>query len=413
MRELAATLCSRPDLDPRQVITVSCDSLAKRDLARLVTLANDLTRTIDTPDRRRRVWLIDEVGQIRGWTAMLKHLRDTSAFGDDTVIATASSWRDDEDVEGNLLAGRAGTSGRRRLRLLMPMTFRDFVFCTRSELALPSLTRPDDIQNEETRLDLDRLRFDVDAYDLAWQQYLTCGGFPRAVASHTRTGAVEVDYLKDLHAWLRTDVDPEAPRDSLPLLLDGISARCTSPLNTSKASKDLNYTRNVFERRINRLVNTFAAIWNPRRDDRGIIVSSAQAKLYLTDPILAWLPSHLRGGLDQPDFTKLTEQILAVALARAVDNLEEGRWVSQDTIGYSRTTSGNEIDLCPIHLPDGNLSSSMTTPIESKWVDQGWGHEARAIQGKYRRGVLATKSVLDTSGDVWAIPAPLLALLLG
>ena len=107
----------------------------------------------------------------------------------------------------------------------------------------------------------------------------------------------------------------------------------------------------------------------------------------------------------------MTEQVLALALARQVDDHEENRWISHDTIGYTRTRSGKEIDLCPIQLPDS--SDNGTTPIESKWVDQGWRSEARPMDAKYGRGILATKSILDTRSDVWAVPAPILALLLG
>jgi hypothetical protein len=32
--------------------------------------------------------------------------------------------------------------------------------------------------------------------------------------------------------------------------------------------------------------------------------------------------------------------------------------------------------------------------------------------GQYGAGVVATKSVIDTSGRVWALPAPVLALLI-
>ncbi len=412
MRELSVTLCGRDDLDPRQVVQFACDRMSSRDLTRAITLALDLTRTIDTGGRRRRIWLLDEIGQVSGWTATLKSLRDDTDFGDDTVIATSSSWRKEEDVEGNLLAGRAGTSGLRRVRLLMPMTFRNFVRCTRPELALPPRIRADELQDEFARLELDQLAFDVDAYDLAWQSYLTCGGFPRAVASFQRDGAVEDDYLRDLQAWLRTDVDPDGSSESLPLLLSGLSDRSTSPLNLAKASRELNYSRDMFERRVNRLVGSFAALWNPQRDDRGRVVPRAQAKLYLADPLLAWLPSQLRQGLAAPDFTQLSEQVLALALARQVDDFEEGRWIANDTIGYARTGSGNEIDLCPVQLPGGS-GGSRTTPIESKWVDQGWRSGARPMDAKYGRGILATKSILDTSSDVWAVPAPILALSLG
>jgi uncharacterized protein len=109
--------------------------------------------------------------------------------------------------------------------------------------------------------------------------------------------------------------------------------------------------------------------------------------------------------------THLTEMTLGVTLARAVDDLDEGRWLSADTIGYSRTLSGNEVDLSPISLPT-SAGVSTSVPIECKWVDRGWRSEAKTIDGKYHRGILATKSVLDTGSHVWAVPAPLIALLL-
>jgi hypothetical protein len=54
-----------------------------------------------------------------------------------------------------------------------------------------------------------------------------------------------------------------------------------------------------------------------------------------------------------------------------------------------------------------------TVPIEVKWVDAGWRGQARTIRAKFGRGIVATKSVLDLEGEVWAVPAPLVALLLG
>ena len=58
--------------------------------------------------------------------------------------------------------------------------------------------------------ELQALAYGVDDYDLAWQDYLGCGGFPRAVAEYQRTGAVGRPYQRDLLAWLRADVDPDA-----------------------------------------------------------------------------------------------------------------------------------------------------------------------------------------------------------
>ena len=116
--------------------------------------------------------------------------------------------------------------------------------------------------------------------------------------------------------------------------------------------------------------------------------------------------------MPEPDGSRLTEAALATALARALDDNEPGRWVAGDTIGYLRTGSGKEIDFAPVPIatPSG---ASLTVPIEAKWVSQGWRAEARGIEGRYGCGILATKSIIDTSHPVWAIPAPLVALLLG
>lgn len=93
------------------------------------------------------------------------------------------------------------------------------------------------------------------------------------------------------------------------------------------------------------------------------------------------------------------------------DRAAPASWLSADTIGYARTGSGREVDLAPVPVPTGSVTST-TVPIESKWVDDGRRGEARVMEGKYRYGILATKSILDTTGDVWAIPAPLVTLLL-
>ena len=212
--------------------------------------------------------------------------------------------------------------------------------------------------------------------------------------------------------WLRRDMNDESPNDSLPLLLETLTSRATSPLNITGTAHHLGYTSDVFRRRIGRLVSSFAAVWCSQRNDDGRVVVGAQSKLYLTDPILSWLPNRLRAGFAEPSFTTLTETTLGVALARSIDEVDEGRWATNDTIGYARTASGNEVDLSPTPVPT-TAGRARTTPIESKWVGTGWRSEARVIEAKYDRGVIATKNILDLKNPNWAIPAPLVALLLG
>ena len=409
--DLAAELCGRRDIQPFQVIHVPCDGMAARDLRRTFTLGRELTRPADLDTPHARIWLLDEVSAIGGWTTIVKAARDGTAVGDDTVVVTGSRWREDEDIAGNLLAGRAGSAGLRRVRHLLPMTFRDFATATRPALLLPEAVHPADLQSPAVAATLDGLRYEVDSYDLAWQDYLGCGGFPRAVAEHSRHGAISIDYIRDLAAWLRGDVNLEGPPESLPLFLEQLAGRATSPLNVAHTAEALGWTRPVTAGRLNRLVSGFGALWCRHHDGSGRPVAGSQPKLYLVDPVLAWMPSRLRAALRPPQMTALTEQTLGVALARRIDLLDEGRWVAGDTIGYTRTGSGNEIDLVPVTVPSGGTTLE-SVPIEGKWVDDGWRSEAKVIENKFHRGILATKSLLDLDHPSWAIPAPLVALML-
>src|ERR1700683_1206023 len=192
--DTAAALCARRDLDARQVIYLPCDGMAAQDVRRCLVPGRELTRSIDLGQPRPRIWLLDEISGVPGWTAILKLARDNTAFGRDTVIATGSRRAAGEGDAGNLLAGRAGTGPGRRTRLLLPMTFRDYLAASRPELARPAQVHASTLQDPRTANVLDSVAFDLDAYDLALADYLTCGGFPRAVAEHTRLGAVSTAY---------------------------------------------------------------------------------------------------------------------------------------------------------------------------------------------------------------------------
>lgn len=410
LKDTAAKICDRSDVDPRQLIYVPTDGMRATDLSRVVKLGRELTRSVGEVSR---VWLLDEVTGISGWTEELKYLRDNSSFGADTVVCTGSSWDDESDLERDLLAGRVGTSSLRRLRILHPMTFREVLAATGRATPMPPRLRPWEIQDESARTALEALEYFVDDLDLAWQAFLTSGGFPRAVAEYDKNGEVSEAFHRDLVAWLYRDVDPEASEDSVPKLLSGIEARCSSPLNRTTFARDLSYaTRQTVDKRLKRLVKTYAAVWNPQVGDDGQHVPGSQAKLYLADPILAWLGPRLRAGLRPPDFTRLSEASLGIALARAIDDLEPGRWESGDTIGYLRTRAGREVDFAPVQVrgPSGPV---WTVPIEVKWVSLGWRSDAKTIEGKFNAGVIATRSVLDLTKPSWAVPAPIVALLLG
>ncbi|SDN21574.1 AAA family ATPase [Allokutzneria albata] len=412
LKDTVVTLCGRDDVDPRQVIYLPADGMQARHLRRTFVLGRELTRSVDHARPRPRMWLLDEVTGIDDWTAVLKYQRDNTPVGDDTVVCTGSSWSDTGDVERDLLAGRAGATAQRRTRLLFPMRFRDVLAATRPELGRPAPIAPWQLQGPMAKKLATELELSTDDLDLAWQSYLTSGGFPRAVAEHTRDGMVSQSFLEDLAAWLHRDVDHDASPDSISKLLAEIQHRSTSPLNRRSTAEHLGYPNaQTFDVRLNRLTRSFAGLWCHQITDTGARISGSQSKFYLTDPVLGWLGHRLRAGLPEPSMTALTESTLATAMALAIDDAQPGRWTSADTIGYVRTGSGNEVDLGPVPVPTRGVEQQ-TTPVEAKWVSHGWRTEARVIEAKYGRGIVATKDITDFENPSWAIPVPVLALML-
>ena len=409
LKDVALSICTRSDIDPRQLIYFAGDGMSRQDLHRAIKLARDLTRPIDPAPR---VWLLDEITGIPNWTVELKNLRDNTLLGEDTVVCTGSSWDGSSNVERDLFAGRSGVSVTNRSRTLHPMSFRNVVAITDRDISMPEVVHPWELQASYVGSVVTSLNPFIDEFDLAWQSYLTSGGFPRAVAEQHRDGMVSDTFLHDIAAWLHRDVDPSAAADSVSNLLCAIEQHASSPLSRNSLSEELGYPNPAaFDKRLHRLVHAFAALWCHQVDGDGERITGSQSKLYLSDPLLAWVGPRLRSGLPSPDFTRLTEMALATSLARAVDRLQPGRWEDGTAIGYLRTGAGNEIDLSPMPVPS-SAGREYTVPIEAKWVATGWRSEAKTIEGKFERGILATRAILNTDNLSWALPAPLLALLL-
>lgn len=409
IKDLVVELCRRDDISPWQIIYFPADNMSSNDLRRAFAIGRDLSRSADVAPR---IWLVDEVTAIDNWTSTIKTLRDNTALAHDTVVLTGSSATSAETALRDLGAGRTGESNLNPFRLLLPMSFAEFVRSTDPTIPQLQPVPAWNLQTPTVAQTAAEMEPYTDLLDLAWQRYLECGGFPRAVSEYTKAGAVSDRFARDLVAWLRTDVDPDGQQECVPLLLDSFHRHTTSPLNVRATGEQLGMSRTILSTRINRLVHAFGAVTCPKRNDDGSLVSGAQSKIYLLDPLLAHIASQVRPGLSPRDYTALTEAALAVTLARVIDETSPGRLVDGDTIGYARSDRGREVDLCPVPMrsPAGDR---MTTPIESKWVTTGWRSEARVVEAKYNAGIVATKNLTDTNSPAWALPAPLLALLLG
>ena len=107
-----------------------------------------------------------------------------------------------------------------------------------------------------------------------------------------------------------------------------------------------------------------------------------------------------------PDASKLTQQQIGLALARAVSLHAPAAFVQTDRVMYERTDTGAEIDF---------VGAGPGDPFKCKDTDGSWRKEALAMKARYGRGVMVTRSPLlvGVEEPIWGIPAGILAWLLG
>jgi hypothetical protein len=292
----------------------------------------------ETLPKRWGFW--EEITSVgRGWSSVIKDLRDDTPVRRDAVVLTGSNSRELRDATKNF-AGRRGPATGRSDRLLMPIPFRDFCQLIGGLDSLPDISpiRPREMMGRQAREAIEELSFWSSHIVDAWELYLRCGGFPRAVGDFLQSGDVTPGFVQDLWDVVR-----------------GEAIRATSLSDAD-------------------LLN-----------------------------LLARIPSERHRAYEPPDISKLSQQQLGLALALAEADGRADAFVAADEVMYERTTT-SEIDF---------VGSAIDVPFESKYVERKWRGESRALTSRYGRGVVATRNVLDTDGDVWAVPASVVVWLLG
>lgn len=400
VKRAIVNLCRR-GVDPRRITFCPCEGLTAQDLRRVIKLAIDLTPGIGDDDR---YWFFDEITFVSKWVETLKQLRDQTALRTGCVVATGSSGATLRGALGGL-GGREGPSGG--VRLLLPMGFRAFVHELYPDLAsnLPTEQTPlSDIQTEVTRRYLNPLMVHVDDVTLAWERYLTIGGFPRAVADalegvdvcvNTASGFWNILIGDILHVRSMSERDVKA---LLRRLVEGIGA----PLNVASVAQKLSIgSYNTVEDRISRLAASFY-IWRVSTTRDGVKpVEGGQSKLYFIDPLIARLPSLRDKKIPEPDITYMSEQQVGMCLQRATSRTDLLAIMDEAALLVRRNPdSGSEIDY---------VGGLLGAPVESKYVSQKWKPERHALEEHYHRGIVATRDILDLTDDIWAVPAGLLA----
>ena len=391
--------------DPRAVIHAAVDGWTAADLRTLVEAGKRLAPgTVP-----HRWWLIDEISGVAGWESIVKNLRDNDPdFAQDTVVLTGSSARD-LTAAASSLAGRRGPVDRPD-RTLLPMGFRTFVdiMLAARGRSVPATDRlaAADLRSPAAEAVFRFLLPWENELTAWWEIYLQCGGFPQAVGA-ALTGADAGPVVQALFDVVQRDVFGAATLSEAQVgaLLARVARNLASPVNISTLAADLGLGPDLVSRRLDDLAQAYL-LW-PCPVGSGLLpVPRSQAKRYFIDPLVARL-AHLRNAAHPaPESTVLTEQQLGVALLRAAESATPGSYASFDQVLYERTPARKEIDFVG--------PSMFPVAVEGKYTDtHRWRSESATVNASRYAGVLATRSVLDTSAassdQAWAVPASMLA----
>lgn len=390
---------------PRSILHVSVEGRAARDVVDIVRRGGTMWLR-GAPGER--LWVIDEITGVKGpWPESIKRLRDSDPhFSADTVILTGSSAAKFEEARKQL-AGRRHTE--RSDRTLFQMGFLDV--CRAFGIELPDSPRLAPAALAETEIVEDAVadvRPWLPALIDAWDHYLRIGGYPQAVESELRApgGGGDValrDALWDVihgDAFEGSGLTPTQTQT----ILRSITASLGSLYSVQGLADAVGVAYATADARLDALRRAYLAF--PVHREQGLAPRPrSQAKWYFTDPRLARLASEFGVG-SPPDLSAVSEQQIAVALLRALERESPGAAVRHDTLLYYRSRTRAEIDFVS--------PSFRRTCVESKFVDRGWGRAFQTIEASGRRtGIVATRSGTRKHDGGWALPAGLVAFLLG
>lgn len=389
---------------PRSILHMSVEGRSAQDVADMVR--RGAARWLEG-DPGERIWVIDEITGVQGaWPEHIKRMRDGNlAFSTDTVVLTGSSAARFDEAS-KLLAGRRNAA--RSDRTLLQMGFADVARALGADLPeSPSWRVSDFADGRAVELAVSQYRPWIPALVDAWDHYLSVGGYPQAVAAALETPGGNENAILTESLWdvIHGDAFEGArlTQTQTQIILRSISSSLSSLFSVQGLSKAVDVAFATAQSRLDSLRRAFVAF--PVHREQGLAPKpQSQSKWYFTDPRLAGLAADFGAG-SPPDATALSEQQLAVALLRALEEESPGAAVRHDRLLYYRSRTGAEIDFVSASFP--------ASCVESKFVDRGWGRAFQTIEASGRSaGVVATRSGVQRHDGGWALPAGLVAFLL-
>jgi predicted AAA+ superfamily ATPase len=345
-------------------------------------------------------FILDEISAVPGWQQAIKWLRDNTPAAEAFFLLTGS-------VASDIRAGAERLPGRRGGeshldRILLPLSFGEFVAACAPELAPPLVLTPADLVRPagEASDALVGNAFQMGQLDDWLQKYLQVGGYPAAVRDHLTQpdGAVSESTSRQLWDMVAGDVsrfrgDPlKALR-----LIERVSIDLGSTVSYNRLATHLGYAVDTVEDYVRRMGEAFQLLTLHFFDlSKGAVAPKKNIKLYPVDPLLMQLPRAMLRSTRLPDVPALVESALAMALFRAAEvDLMEAFNVPR-TLFYwrsERSSAEREVDFL-LEPTDGRLA------FESKYEQHVQGFDAATLRRVFGGGTLFTRKELHVPSGV-------------
>ncbi len=396
----------RQGVPARNVVYYSLD--LERDPEAIVEVVR---RARSVGDEGRRYILLDEISSVPNWQRAVKYLRDNTPARDDFFLVTGSV-ASDVRRGAERLPGRRGPASDLD-KILLPLSFRDFVAAVAPSLPLPEVSlRPEQaaLGAVATGRILERHFVLVSELDRLLEAYALVGGFPAAVRDYLAeeerdVSDVTVRVLWDVIAgdFGRTGRDPAGAVK----LFERISINLGSPLSWHQVAEGVGVSSpTTAEEYVRALADAFELLvvhaWD---SSKGIRSPKRGKKLYGVDPVIFRFPERILGGTRRPDLPLLVENITAVALFRSAEREFVEAFPVPQALFYWRSSKGKEIDFLV-----GRGGAKL--PVEVKYQTTVGSRDTMVIRQSFGSGIVLSRQTLELGGPVRVIPAGLFLWLL-
>ena len=385
------------------VIYVPCDVL--RDYRELLELLVNIRRRI----RGRIVIILDEVGFVDEWQRAVKVFVDQGSLRNTTIIACGSHAVDVKKGAAYLV-GRRGSARHPIDRVLLPMSFREYVYIIK-----PGLIR--NIMCLEDVLSMDPIRREAIIGELSelFAMYLITGGFPRAIDEYIKNGTISRETLSDFINYLSKDITKLGKSESLAksVLASILRQRC-NPVSWNSIAREIGISQPTAREYGDLLSRMYIIklIYHPNRTFLGPD-ERKNKKLILRDPLLyhiasLWIRNFPEISINPDEIISWNIEYEAQYIVEMVVLEHISR---QHTVYYWR--HNKELDAVIIER-------GFARGIEVKWKERISRGEIRDIIRTYnkipmkkKKLIVITKRAYEERENAVLIPAPLFLTLRG